>query len=297
MKVNAMLHQKLADFPVGWRHMPETVPMRELGITLVSGGHQYATPRYAVSGRTKPPGFSFTYTVSGKGTLHTDGDTHELPAGVGFALPAPGPYDYRRIRNEPWEYCWFKLEGPDAVRLGQLIARRSPPLILLSRHPDVIKTACTLLSLVFATGEIDPWEPSRFATQFMHQLHRAAWAATFDQRRDQAEDHPVRVALRYLHRHIKDPTSLDEIAALTGISRAHFCRLFREYTGTSPTAYQLTQRIQHACSLLKSSEMPVKVVAVESGFADPNYFCRRFRAIMKCSPLEFRHNADRPAQD
>lgn len=65
-------------------------------------------------------------------------------------------------------------------------------------------------------------------------------------------------------------------------------KLFKEATGITPTQYLNKLRINYACTLLASSAMPIKVIALSCGFEDPYYFSRLFKSIMKMSPAQWR---------
>lgn len=65
-------------------------------------------------------------------------------------------------------------------------------------------------------------------------------------------------------------------------------RLFKNNMGTSPQKYQLTQRIQHAGTLLVHSEKSLEEIAEECGFWDRNHFTRAFTNFLGCPPASYR---------
>ena len=79
-----------------------------------------------------------------------------------------------------------------------------------------------------------------------------------------------------------------EMARRLCVSASTLQRLFRSRTGCSPHDYLMQLRLKKAAALLLESELSVSEVAAATGFADSNYFCRRFRLYAKCPPLEFR---------
>jgi len=48
------------------------------------------------------------------------------------------------------------------------------------------------------------------------------------------------------------------------------------------------QRIQHALSLLKETDLSIEEIARHSGYTDPDYFARVVRKTVGVSPTEFR---------
>jgi transcriptional regulator GlxA family with amidase domain len=85
------------------------------------------------------------------------------------------------------------------------------------------------------------------------------------------------------------PLPVEELAHISGLSRAHFSRVFAASEGMPPAEFVLQKRLQRAVKLLtKTADLPVKEVAILSGFEDPNYFAKVFRRVFGASPTEFR---------
>lgn len=84
--------------------------------------------------------------------------------------------------------------------------------------------------------------------------------------------------------------TLDDLAALAGLSRFQFLRAFRRETGLTPHAYLIDARVRRARTLLRRGEAPADVAAA-CGFADQAHFTRAFKARMGVTPGAFRRAA------
>ncbi|MBS3820175.1 MAG: helix-turn-helix domain-containing protein [Phycisphaerae bacterium] len=110
----------------------------------------------------------------------------------------------------------------------------------------------------------------------------------------QIESAPARSLVRigevisHLQTHYAEPISLEDLAELACVSKNTLLRRFREGTGESPIRYLLGVRVDRARQLLRRTDCSVTEVAFRVGFADSNYFSRRFRDLTGCSPREFR---------
>jgi AraC-like DNA-binding protein len=102
-------------------------------------------------------------------------------------------------------------------------------------------------------------------------------------------------ALSHLENHIASEVNLDELASIAHMSRRSFLRVFHSATGTSPLAWLIERRIQHACSLLRHTELTVTEIAFDVGFNDSNYFTRQFRKLTGHAPREYRLKRGGPA--
>ncbi|MBQ9099596.1 MAG: helix-turn-helix domain-containing protein [Clostridia bacterium] len=94
-------------------------------------------------------------------------------------------------------------------------------------------------------------------------------------------------ALGYMDTHYAETVSLDDLATLTGYSRRHFTRLFRENMCCSAMEYLTELRLSAACRLLKQNE-PLTAVAACCGFSDAAALCHAFRRRFGVTPKAFR---------
>jgi AraC family transcriptional regulator len=83
--------------------------------------------------------------------------------------------------------------------------------------------------------------------------------------------------------------SLSDLAKVAGLSRMHFAAQFRTATGYRPHEYLLHQRIEHAKSLLSSSEMPLAEVALAVGFCTQAHFSTVFKRLAGETPARWRY--------
>ena len=96
--------------------------------------------------------------------------------------------------------------------------------------------------------------------------------------------------LAYIHEHVDDDLSLDDLANVAGLSPYHFLRQFRRSVGETPHRYVVRQRLSRARQLLSQTRLPVVEIALRCGFEDSSHFARRFRAQYRLSPSAFRRD-------
>jgi AraC family L-rhamnose operon transcriptional activator RhaR len=95
-------------------------------------------------------------------------------------------------------------------------------------------------------------------------------------------------ALRLLAADLARPWRAEELAAAVAVSPAHFSRIFHRAVGRPPMAHLAVLRAEAAAGRLLSTADPVADVGAAVGWADPNYFARRFRARFGMSPSAYR---------
>ncbi len=83
--------------------------------------------------------------------------------------------------------------------------------------------------------------------------------------------------------------SIDDIIKSTGYSHSQYLRKFKEATGIPLIQYLMTLRIDHAKSLLLSTQKSVLEISYEVGYDSVNYFIRAFKSRTGgITPLQYR---------
>lgn len=128
----------------------------------------------------------------------------------------------------------------------------------------------------------------------LREHHRAAGPARHGL--DQVRDH--------IDAHLHSPLALDDLASVAGMSVFHFCRVFRENTGTTPHQYILRRRIEQAKRLLWShrggldgttteasaaagGSLSMLEIALACGFNTPSHFAAQFKRHTGQTPLQW----------
>lgn len=88
-------------------------------------------------------------------------------------------------------------------------------------------------------------------------------------------------------RYFKD-ISLDDVSREINISPYYFSKLFKEETGENFIEYVTAIRMEKAKELLSRTDMSVKEICCEVGYADPNYFSRSFKKNVGVTPTEYK---------
>jgi len=100
------------------------------------------------------------------------------------------------------------------------------------------------------------------------------------------ERRAVRRAKEFLSENLDTKLSLQEVAAVVGLSRYHFLRVFKKATGLPPHVFRTQQRVDTARRLLKTG-MPFSQVALATGFSDQSHFTNKFRQFIGATPSQY----------
>ena len=96
-----------------------------------------------------------------------------------------------------------------------------------------------------------------------------------------------------IHKQPSGQWSLDELAAMAGMSRARFAHRFRDVVGLTPGAHISACRVAEAQRLLLSG-LELKRVAERVGFASASAMSRSFARVVGVTPARWLGNAFTP---
>ena len=93
--------------------------------------------------------------------------------------------------------------------------------------------------------------------------------------------------VEYIHKNFNKKIDLNEIANSYGLSKNHFCKIFKSQYNVPPHDFLISVRIDEAKKLLKSGKFMINEIAEKVGYDDSAYFSRLFKIKEGLSPLQY----------
>jgi AraC-like DNA-binding protein len=97
----------------------------------------------------------------------------------------------------------------------------------------------------------------------------------------------LRRARDHADRHYAEPLVLDDLAAVAGLSKYHFHRMFTATYRITPAAYVSERRVERAQDLLRTTNLTVTEVCTGVGFSSLGSFSSRFSELVGETPSAF----------
>lgn len=97
-------------------------------------------------------------------------------------------------------------------------------------------------------------------------------------------------AVQAILKHLHEPIGLDDLLAITHMSKSTFCRQFKRHTGRSFATFIKEVRINHAQRLLADTDRPITQIAMACGYHNLSHFNRQFREQCCATPREYRRS-------
>lgn len=233
--------------------------------------------------RGQTPFTVLQHTISGTGRLRYQSRSYRLQDGDTLLVLVPHNHRYWLEKGDRWEYFWISMNGEEALRIHKMVLALAGPVLRLQPATIDHLADCSLRLIEGATPT--PGAASAIA----YEAAMALYDDVFGSPAFVAEQSFMQPVIDYINANLEKPLPVSDLAAIVGLSRAHFSRSFSESEGVPPAEYVLQQRLQRAAKLLtKGDFLPVKEVSMMCGFQDANYFAKVFRRVYAITPTEFR---------
>lgn len=231
--------------------------------------------------------YLFHYVISGKGTLFANEQVYEITGGHGFLIVPGQITTYRADEQKPWEYTWIEFDGlraQESLRLAGISG--AEPVYTPANQKAGDKLQQQMLYIV-NNGNAEPIRLIGHAFLFLAQLvESSAYRSSQNVRR--LRDFYIKEALSFIESNFQRDISIEEIAAVCGLNRSYFGKVFRETMGESPQAFLLHYRMARAAQLLKETRLSVGEIAQQVSYDNQLHFSRAFKNVHGVSPREYR---------
>ena len=97
----------------------------------------------------------------------------------------------------------------------------------------------------------------------------------------------------YMHHHLSEPITTQEIANHLYISRPYLSQKFKKETGQTLTDFILKEKCEEAKRLLRYTSKSLTAIALYLGFSSQSHFSRVYKNYTGLSPGEYRNRLDK----
>lgn len=227
------------------------------------------------------------YTYEGQGLLEYRGQTYHLHPGDGFFIDCIEPHFYR-TDGANWKHGVLHLNGPLLPLLYRQYLKRGTVLFSQPFTGHYQNHLEDLLHIYSTASPYRDWTAADCISHILTQLLNEPADTHASGQHTLPDD--IQYLITYMENNFSGNLSLDYLSEFSGISKYHLSREFKKYTGSSPINYLIQLRIEHAKTLLRSTNMPANKIAHTVGIHDLNNFTNLFRKKTGATPGEFRKN-------
>ena len=95
----------------------------------------------------------------------------------------------------------------------------------------------------------------------------------------------------YIKAHYKEKIDYMMLIKQSNYSKSQYIKIFKKQTGMNITDYILKCRIENSCFELLKSSKSITDIAIENGFNNIQYFSKKFKEFMNCTPRQYKITA------
>lgn len=201
-----------------------------------------------------------------------------------FVLAAAGVFDGRRATTH-WQYADdFRRLYPE-VDLDESVLFVDEGAVLSSAG----LAAGIDLCLHIIRRDHGAAVANRVARHCVVPPWREGGQAQFIERHVPVQDGPgTAVAREWALTHLAEPVTVNRMAAHAQMSTRTFIRRFRDETGTAPGAWLRDRRLDLARELLETTDLPVDVIAEQTGIGSADNLRHHLRKELGMAPIAYR---------
>ena len=255
-------------------------------------GYEQCEPGHSFGPATRNH-YLFHYIISGTGTLMADNikgetQTYSIKSRQGFLIFPGQITTYIADQNLPWEYVWIEFDGlrvKEALDLTELSVNTP---VYHSHSKDLREQLMNEMLYIVHHAKESPFHLIGHLYLFLDYLTQSAKSTKLVQS-SKMSDYYIKEAINYIEQNFQNNITIEDIAAVCGINRSYFGKIFRNSIGRSPQEFLMNYRMVKATELLKLTSLSIAEIGSAVGYENQLHFSRAFKTIYGVSPREWRN--------
>lgn len=255
---------------------------KELPLFLVNMGQQHCQDHI-----TRPEGYpcsQILFCTKGSGTLLLDGDVIPVPPFTAIYMPAHYPHEYYPD-GDVWDIHWVVPSGYASEDILKHFGLYEPKIFELKEVKMLEHIFRKMHEAIRADSVFGNYRASGYLYDFLIEFYHLTSSTGVSA----APNSALMKAVDHINFHFTSQITMNDLCAVSGVSKQYLCLLFRQNLSTRPMEYIAKRRIQAAKELLTSSDKSIEDIAEETGFCGSSYFCKLFKRYEGITPSQFRN--------
>lgn len=231
--------------------------------------------------------YQLLYITNGKGRfVSTSSKEIELTEGRMFLLFPGEWHNYQPDKSTGWTEYWIGFKGINIDnRIDSGFFTRQNPVFNVGVREEIVQLYNR--AIVVAQEQKYGFQPmlAGIVNHLLGYAYSYDKQASFD---DEKISNQINKAKILIIENIRSAVNPQDIASELNMSYSWFRRIFKKYTGFSPSAYITEIKIQKSKELLTNTNLTSREIAYEMGFESPDYFSTIFKKKANMTPIQYR---------
>ena len=263
-----------------------------IDLSMYQYGYEQCEPGHSFGPVTRNH-YLFHYIISGTGTLMADNakgetQTYHIKSGQGFLI-FPGQINtYFADKTLPWEYVWIEFDGLRVKEALDLTGLSPNAPVYRPHSKDTREQMMNEMLYIIHHARETPFHLIGHLYLFLDYLTQSA-KITVPVQSSKMSDYYIKEAINYIEQNFQNNITIEDIAAVCGINRSYFGKIFRNSIGRSPQEFLMNYRMVKATELLKLTSLSIAEIGSAVGYENQLHFSRAFKTVYGISPREWRN--------
>ena len=247
---------------------------------LVSCGHYYTDLNYRIC-RDDIGSCVVFYICSGQLTVRCRDVSMTARPGQVVFLNCHLPHEYYGSA----EFIWLHLDGVNTQQIWEGVCREHGGFVFdTPRGAEIYRR---IYEIIYACRN-DQLPHEMLLSEKLYALLIACLLGQTDEADTSFENTPIQSTIRFIRKNYHLDLTLEDMAQQASMSKYHFSRLFKKSCGYSPHEFLTLTRLNRAKHLLKTTDLPIKQIALEIGYQSVASFSNTFANRVGVTPSRFR---------
>lgn len=263
-----------------------------IDLDMYQYGYEQCDPGHSFGPATRNH-YLFHYVISGTGTLMADNSngetqTYSIKSGQGFLI-YPGQINTYYADNQlPWEYVWIEFDGLRVKEALDITELSVDTPVYHSHSKQLREQMMNEMLYIVQHAKESPFHLIGHLYLFFDYLTQSA-KSTKPIQSNKMSDYYIKEAINYIEQNFQNDITIEDIAAVCGINRSYFGKIFRNSIGRTPQEFLMNYRMIKATELLKLTSLSIADIGSAVGYENQLHFSRAFKTIYGISPREWRN--------
>ena len=226
--------------------------------------------------------------TEGKGVFQNAWGSFEIGKNQGFMIFPHEITVYTADQHTPWVYSWVGYSGARAAEMTELLGvTPQNPVITLGNYGG--RATGILRDIYEDSASLDMREMAAMGGLYrLFALIKQSGVPVSGKGAPSESERYYQRAYWHMEANYQRNLHIADVAAFVGLSRSQLFRVFIAACGLPPQRVLLMLRLRQAERLLLATDLPLKAVAVSSGFSGAAHMGEVFKQEKGITPAQFR---------
>ena len=225
--------------------------------------------------------YYLVYVISGSLSVKTKHGVAYSYENELFIIPAKTPYEIKTV-DLPLRYLCVHFTGSQVEKiLFDYEISMFPKINKLSYKNHMQLRFNTLFEGFAKNDSLRERELSILLERLLIESSRAIKNAVL-------EKTSLAKSIRFINENYPSKIKITDLAKMENMCMTAYNMTFKKSFGISPIKYIIQLRLEHARSLIESTNLSIEEIGILCGYPDINFFSRVFKAYIGISPSNYR---------